>query len=143
MIPSYTEINLIEKITGLFSRRPHAVDERSSAQQSATSPPAVRPAPPSFPSPAPPLADRRFLAELRRYEVETDEIAAGIRDQDERRKNDHVDQWLLCALIVIAAVVLLVVKDKWSPYLSPALVAGVFLRLLWVTRGRGGPLDSS
>lgn len=54
-----------------------------------------------------------------------------------------MDQWLLCALIVIAAVVLLVVKDKWSPYLSPALVAGVFLRLLWVTRGRGGPLDSS
>lgn len=107
------------------------------------SPPAVRPAPPSFSSPAPELADRRYLAELRRYEVETDEIAAGIRDRDERRKNDRVDQWILFALIVVAAVAPLAMgQEQGSPYLSPALAAGAFFRLVWVTR-RGGSPDSS
>jgi hypothetical protein len=90
------------------------------------------------------IAELRSLAELRRYEVETDEIVAGIRDRDERRKNERLDQWILFALIVIAAACLLAANQtRWPPYLSPALVAGVFFRLVWVTRKRGGPPDLS
>lgn len=90
------------------------------------------------------IAERRHLAELRRYEVETDEIVAGIRDKDERRKNDRLDQWILFALIVVAAISMLVMpRDQWSPYLSPALFAGAFFRWVWVTRRRGAPPDRS
>src|SRR5215203_5201933 len=118
-------MGLIEKIVGMVSRQP-PVEAGSGAQRSAAPHLGVRPAPPQLSSPGPALARRRYLAELRRYEVETDELVAGIRDKDERRKNDRVDQ------------------EEWSPYLSPTLIAGALLRLVWVTRGRGrGSSDSS
>lgn len=130
-------MGLIEKIIGLFSRRPPTADASAGPQQIVATQPIVRPAPPSFSSPAPGLADRRYLAELRRYEVETDEIAAAIRDKDERRKHDRIDQWLLFGLIVVAAVALLVTdEERWSPYLSPALIAGAVVRLIWMQGSR-------
>jgi|SRR5215203_6001159 len=137
-------MGLIEKIVGMVSRQP-PVEAGSGAQRSAAPHLGVRPAPPQLSSPGPALARRRYLAELRRYEVETDELVAGIRDKDERRKNDRVDQWILFALIAIAAIALLGMdQEEWSPYLSPTLIAGALLRLVWVTRGRGrGSSDSS
>jgi hypothetical protein len=92
---------------------------------------------------SPEFADRLDFAVLRRLEVKTDEIAAGIRDKDERRKAERLDQWILVALIGLAVISQLTTDQKHWPYISPTfLTAGVLIRLVWVTRGRGGPHDS-
>lgn len=89
------------------------------------------------------FADRLEIAVLRRLEVKTDEIAAGIRDMDERRKAERLDQWILFALIGLAVIAQLTMNPKHWPFISPTvLAAGVLIRLVWLTRGRGGPPDS-
>jgi hypothetical protein len=119
---------VIEQIKHGSSRRVPLEDEPSNAERGAISD----------------LAARKSLAVLRRYEVETDEIIARIRDRDERRKTERLDQWILFTLIAVAVISLLATDQKQWPYLSPAfLTAGALFRLVWATRRRGGPPDTS
>src|SRR3954447_8451420 len=97
---------LIEKINGKISRRSSAEDEPLDARQLSLSE----------------LNARAYLAGLRRSEVETDVVVAGIRDQDERRKSERFDQWIRVALIALAGISLLTSNQEQPPYLSPAFL---------------------
>lgn len=91
--------------------------------------------------PSPEFAVHRFHAELERYKVET-RMAA--REGEERWKSDRLDRWILLALIVVVALAVLKMDPgEWPRYVSPTLIGGVLLRLVWVTRRKGGPPDSS
>jgi hypothetical protein len=87
--------------------------------------------------PTPELAVDKFQAELDRYEVET---RVGARESEARRKSERLDQWILFALVVVVAIALLKLDpEEWPRYVSPPLIGGLLLRLVWVTRRRGGP----
>lgn len=132
-------MNLIEKITTLINGQSPPQGESPAAGRPAVGP-WPRPAPPQMSPPSPELAVQRFQAELRRYEVET-EVAA--RDSEERRKSERLDQWILLALVAVVAIALLKMDPgEWPRYVSPTLIGGVLLRLVWVTRRSGGPTGS-
>jgi hypothetical protein len=115
---------LIKKIIGRISQRSSLADEPLDAGRLSLSE----------------LEVLASFARLRRSEVETDVIVANIRDQDERRRFERRDQWILVALIALAGISLLTSNQEQPPYLSPAfLTAGFLFRLVWATRRRGPP----
>lgn len=129
------QMSLIEKVTSLISG--HSPPD--SAPQESDAPPSERwpnPVPPRMPAPTAELAVARFRAEHERYVVET-KVAA--RNSEARRKSERLDQLILFALVVVLAIALLKTKpEQWPQFAPPTLIAGILLRLVWVTR-RGGP----
>lgn len=133
------QLNLIEKITSLISGHLSTTGDNATGGQVRGRWP--RPVPPQMSPPSPELAVQRFHAELDRYKVET---RVADRESEARRKSERLDQWILLALVVVVAIALLKTDPgEWPPYVSPTLIGGVLLRLVWVTRRSGGPPASS